>query len=219
MSMRVLSLVLALLAAQAVGQLPDLTLSTSDLEAMSPEARASYDEATTAFDHANHEEGLRQLRRASEIAPDLVNLQFLVAGIALDRAERSRGSVSLDMIEWSREAHMRVIENPEAPQWQVNRAQRGLEELSAVIQDLGNRELRLREVGDAFIRQHSELEARIAANRQRRAQQRRRETTESAVEEGIANPLLLPSDESRRLNTITESEASQGVLPTIDSHR
>ncbi|MBN1477043.1 hypothetical protein JXA47_09830 [Candidatus Sumerlaeota bacterium] len=219
MTLRVLSLALALFAVHAAGQLPDLTLSTPDLEAMPPDARAKYEEAISAFDHANHGEGFRLLRQASEIAPDVVNLQFLVAGIALDRAESSHGSDALDMIEWAREAHMRVIENPEAPTWQVSRAQRGLETLAAATRDLGTREIRLREAGDAFIRQHTELEARIAANRVRRVRQLRREAAEPAVEEGTSNPLLLPSDESRRLHTIPESEANQGTLPTIDSHR
>ena len=114
---------------------------------------------------------------------------------------------------------MRVIENPEAPQWQVSRAQRGLESLAAAMRDIGTRELRLREAGDAFIRQHAELEARIAANRERRAQERRREAAEPPVEGGGSNPLLLPSDESRRLHSIPESEANQGTLPTVDSYR
>jgi hypothetical protein len=184
----------------------DLTLSQSALGALPENARTNYSQALEDFDHAYPEGGLKHLARAAELAPESVELQFLLADKALDQVERLRGQEALNAIGMAEDAYRRVIDNPESSDEDAARAQTGLDGLSEEMTRLGDRERRRREAGDSFIREFSALQERIEAARNRPPTRRR---VAPPPNPAAPNPTLMTSDESRRQFRVTGRQRTE----------
>ncbi len=197
----------ALASLAATTHATDLTLGTDDLAALSVEAREEYDQAVADFDHAYLGGGVRHLNRAAAAAPDVIALQFLMVSVTLDEIDGLSSPAALEAIAWVAEAHLRVLENPEAAEWQVTRAARDIESLPALVTQIGRRTRELSGVRDAFVASQVTLyhclgKARAwAAMRAQRAEPR---------DPNAPHPLPLPSD---------EPGDEQGSLPTSDNTR
>lgn len=211
-----LALALALAATTAAGGVLDLTaVQVNDLP---EEAREHYEQAAYDYDHAYEDGGLRNLLEAASIAPDAIPLQFLAARMAVDRAEKTRGAEALEAIDAARLCYQRILESPAARERDTARAQTGLDALGEVMDEVNQRERRLREAGDTFLVQFSALQERIAASRAMRARERR--TSRPQTYDGTGpNPLLPTSDSSRRSTQPDRVNAGSSLLPDADHSR
>jgi hypothetical protein len=200
----------------------DFELGQGDLDRLSVAAREHYDQAVSDYDHAYDDGGLRNLFQAAELAPDVVNLQFIAARMALDKAEKARGAEALDAIEGARAAYQRVLDNPGATEAETARAEGGLDELTSIMAELSERERRLREAGDTFIREYSALQTRLEAARASRPRGGRgsygRRSDGTSVQ---GNPLLPTAEAQRRRNEIDTNVGThvQGLLPDAQASR
>ena len=74
----IVSLVIALVPF-CIGQVP---LCKEDCERLKPEARQHYNKAIDYMDHIYYEGALDEVRKAAELDPDNINLQFFLASLA-----------------------------------------------------------------------------------------------------------------------------------------
>jgi len=116
-----LALALALLAAGALAA-PVFDLSPEQIGALPAEAQSRYQASIQAFQGGNGVQGMGELLRAAQAAPDSADLQLVLARLGRNMSEEHPANAQ-QLLGVARVASQRVIDNPNATPEQTAEAQ------------------------------------------------------------------------------------------------
>jgi hypothetical protein len=198
------------LAALAGAQAVDLTLQHANIDDLSPDARAAYEDAVHAYDRMDQIGAVNSMARAAELAPETMEIQLLFIDLVHNHVRFRNFSwrEGVSLLEQCQMAYGRMLSQPELPDWAHTLLSSELDQLNLLVDNAD-------QIYASRMQDSSEYLTQTAALRQRQAQLRQqqetrlrqeRQNTELRRDPAAPNPLFQAATEARSGRT------HQGVM-------
>jgi hypothetical protein len=191
------------LCAGAPAQVVDLSLFHADVNSLPPAAREAYEEAVDCNNHTDQVGAVQHLLVASQAAPDVIELQWLLCETAeaYVRGDNFGLEEALRVADQVVQAYERILASENLPDWARPTVERYNMRLQSLLDGLDERIRARRELSDQYMNQTARMHEEADAARERYTARVRADRANNPnagrVNSGdavMANPLLLPSD-------------------------